>query len=233
MDRITRKELKQDKFALEVEHTVEYVTEHKKQVVRYAVIGGAVVLLIVLITLYRSHEHKMRTEALAAALRVTDSPIGPAREDGGLSFPTLADRSKAAVKAYSQVASEYPKSDEGAVASYYLGTIAADAGNLAEAEKNLNSAIEAGNAKYASLAKLSLAEICQSQGKTEEAEKLYRSLMDKPTVFVSKEQATIALAKLIARTRPNEARKLLEPLSTARPAISRAAMMALSELQGK
>ena len=50
----------------------------------------------------------------------------------------------------------------------------------------------------------------------------------KPTVLVSKEHATIVLARLLAPSRPAEARKLLEPLRTARSVISRAALTALS-----
>ena len=34
--RITRKELKSDKFALEVEHTVTFFEEHQKELIRYA-----------------------------------------------------------------------------------------------------------------------------------------------------------------------------------------------------
>ena len=48
-----------------------------------------------------------------------------------------------------------------------------------------------------------------------EAEKLLRSLIDDPTILVSKEQATIALAKVVAKKNPAEARKLLEPLRAA------------------
>jgi hypothetical protein len=65
-----------------------------------------------------------------------------------------------------------------------------------------------------------------------EAEKLLRSLIAKPSAFVSKEQATIALAELLASRNPAEARKLLEPLRSARPAISQAAIAALGALQG-
>jgi hypothetical protein len=47
---------------------------------------------------------------------------------------------------------------------------------------------------------------------------------------VSKEQAAVALARAIAVSKPAEARKLLEPLRTERPAISQLAITLLSEL---
>jgi len=92
---------------------------------------------------------------------------------------------------------------------------------------------ESGNKAYASVARLSLAQLYQAQGKTAEAEKLLRSLMEEPTILVSKEQATIALGGLLAASRPEEARKLLEPLRTERSAVSRSAISVLSEIPGK
>ncbi len=41
---------------------------------------------------------------------------------------------------------------------------------------------------------------------------MLRSLMDNPTVFVSKDEATIVLAKMLAPSKPAESRKLLDPL---------------------
>ena len=84
---------------------------------------------------------------------------------------------------------------------------------------------------YASLAKFALAQMYQAQGKIAQAEQLLRGLVQKPTVMVSKEQATIALGRLLGPTKPAEARKLLEPLRTERSAVSRAALTALSEIK--
>jgi DNA-directed RNA polymerase subunit F len=81
------------------------------------------------------------------------------------------------------------------------------------------------------VAQSSIAQIYASQGKTAEAEKLLRQLIDKPTIFVSKEQATLDLAQLVAKRDPAEARKLLDPLSSSsRTAVSRAAVAALGSI---
>jgi predicted negative regulator of RcsB-dependent stress response len=114
-----------------------------------------------------------------------------------------------------------------------LAATAADAGNLGEAEKQFRAVADSGNQNYASLAKLSLANIYQAQGKQSEGENLLRSLVDKPTAFVSKEQATIALARYLAGKNPAEARKILEPLRTERGPVSRTALAALSEIPQK
>jgi predicted negative regulator of RcsB-dependent stress response len=132
------------------------------------------------------------------------------------------------------VATHYEGSRQAAVAHFYLGSMAADKGNLAEAEKHFKAVVDSGDNNYASLAKLSLATIYGSQGKRAEGEQLLRSVANKPTVFVSKEQATIALAKYLAPYNPQEARKLLEPLrGDARGAISRVALSTLSGIPQK
>ena len=75
-----------------------------------------------------------------------------------------------------------------------------------------------------------MAQIYGVSGRVPEAEKILRSLMDHPTIFVSKEEATIALARLIGKTKPDEARKLLEPLRTSRSAVSQMAVTVMGEL---
>ena len=49
---------------------------------------------------------------------------------------------------------------------------------------------------------------------------MLRDLIAHPTIFVSKEQATITLARYLAPKKPAEARKLLDPLR-AEPGIGR------------
>jgi hypothetical protein len=87
-----------------------------------------------------------------------------------------------------------------------------------------------GDRQTASLAKLALADIYFITSRPQEAEKLLRDLMDNPTVYVSKEQATYALARGIASSKPAEAKKLLEPLRTSRSAVSQAAIQLYAEL---
>jgi hypothetical protein len=74
------------------------------------------------------------------------------------------------------------------------------------------------------LAKLSLAQIYFSDGRTAQGETALRELIAKPTVFVSKEQATIMLARFLGPTKPEEARKLLEPLITVPGGVSQVAV---------
>jgi len=234
VDRITRKKLKQDEFAQDVGLTVDFLNEHRPQAIRYGVAGLIAIVLIVGGFVWFRHRGAERQAALTAALQVWQTPVGPPQEGQDTKpFQTEQDKQKAVLKAFGDVAAKYSGSDEAAVAQYYLGASAVNSGKLAAAEMALKEAIDSGNASYASLAKLTLAGVYQSEHKQADGERLLQSLVDKPTDFVSKEEATIALARYIASTDPGRARKLLEPLRTARPAISRLATDELSALPSR
>ena len=235
MDRITRKELKTDKFREEFAHTVEYVELHRRQVIRY----GAIVLALILAVIgwrYHSKQKALERQAvLHAAMEIQNRQIGPDTGNEFLpTYPTVEARAAAAAKAFNELIAKYPGTEEAQIAYYYLGVVSLDTGKTADAEKYFKIAAEGRNRDYASLAAYSLAHVEFSLGKPAEGERLLRQLMEKPTIFVSKDQAAISLARLIAPTRPNEARKMLEPLLTSpNNAVSRAALSAAAELPAK
>jgi predicted negative regulator of RcsB-dependent stress response len=228
--RITRKELKTDKFALEVGHTVDFFEEHRTEVFRYGAAVLAVAAIVVAVMLYRGHQHTVRQEALAHALQIQAAPVGQAAQGAEINFPTQDAKDKEAGKAFSELASRYSGTDEGYIAEYYLGCLAADQGKLNEAEKRFHSVAESANKRYASLADLSLGQVYFAEGKNDQGEKLLRSLMDHPTIFVSKNQATITLAKALAHIKPAEARKLLDPLRAVAGPVSQTAIQAYADL---
>src|ERR1035441_1095910 len=116
------------------------------------------------------------------------------------------------------------------VPQYYLGYIKAHPGKLAEAEKLFQEVARNGDAKYASLSKLSLAQIFFADGRADQGEKVMRDLIANPTVFVSADQATISLARFLAPRKPAEARKLLDPLRTRQGNVGQAALTLLAEI---
>jgi predicted negative regulator of RcsB-dependent stress response len=231
VDRLTRKELKTDRFQVETRHFLDYLEEHRPEAIRYGIIAAVVVVVALGIYLVNRHQVNARHEALGAALRIYGAPIGSSAPG---SYATQAERDKALLKSFTELAGRYSGSEEAAVALYYLGSIAADQGRLADAEKAFQQVADSRYAAYGSLAKVALAEIWAGQGKLAEAEKLLRSLMEKPTLFVSKEEAAIELGRLLAPTKPAEARKLLEPLrADKRSVISRAALTTLASIPSK
>jgi predicted negative regulator of RcsB-dependent stress response len=210
--RITRKELKTDKFAQEVGLTVTFFEEHQKDVVRYGGIGVAVVLLIGGFFVYQRHEHAARQEELTEAIRIEETPIATVAASGQTTFPTQDAKDQAAIKAFSDLESKHSGSDEAQIAEYYLGCVHSDQGNLGAAEKNFLNVANHADKNYASLGKIALAEIYFSDGRADQGEKMLRDLMAHPTIFVSQDQAAITLAKHLIGRNNAEARKLLAPI---------------------
>lgn len=211
MARITRKELKSDKFAQDVGLTVDFFEEHSKDLARYGAIAVALALLVVGYMYYARHQHAVRQEALYKAVETAEAPVGAA-QPGALSFPTQQAKDRQSTKLFTDLANQYGGSAEGVIAEFFLGSMNADQGDLADAEKHLLIAAQKGDQKYASLAKLSLAQIYFEEGRGDQGEKELRDLIAHPTIFVSSDQATIALASQVLSKNPAEARKLLQPL---------------------
>jgi predicted negative regulator of RcsB-dependent stress response len=234
VDRISRKQLKTDPFRTEVQHTLEYVTEHKSQAVRYGSIALAVAVLIGGWYFYSQHEHTLRQEKMAEIFRISNANVGPAQSAYELSYATEGAKDAALVKALSELSLQFHGTEEGTAAEYMLAAHAADKGNAAEAERRLRDAVDNGKGPYTSMARVQLARIYGSQGKIADAKSLLQPLIDKPTMFVSKEEAELALANVLGPTQPDQARKILMPLRASdRPAISQAAMNQLRELPQK
>lgn len=214
MARITRKELKTDKFALEVEQTVTYFEEHRTEVLRYGAIAAVIVLLAIGIYFYRSHQRTVRQQDLSTAIQIQEASIGGTNPGSVYNYSTLAEKEKAANKAFAEVASKYPGSEEGLIAMNYLAAIAVDQGKLDEAMKRYQQVADSGNKQLSSLAKFSLAQLYFLQNRSKEGEAILRDLIAHPTEFVSKEQASFTLAHALAKSNPTEARRLIEPLRT-------------------
>ncbi len=229
MSRITRKELKTDQVALQVEHGISFFEHHTKEIGKYAGIVAIIVVIAAAYTLYSRNEASKREQALATAIRAQEAGVGVSG-NGGLSFPTQEAKDAETERLFSDVRSKYPGTTEGEIAQYYLGSIKADQGKMAEAEKLFQETAQKGDAKYSSLAKLSLAQIYFTDGRADQGEKMLRDLMEHPTLFVSKDQATITLARFLAPKKPAEARKLLEPLRNSNTSASAVALNLISEL---
>ena len=232
MDRHTRKELKTDKFAQGVGTGFEFLSEHRGQAQRWGLIAAAVVVIAGGIWLYRGHQATLRTELLAKALRIDDATVAaPQPQPQQLNFATAEEKEKARTAAFTDVAAKFPGSQEAAIAQLGIAATQADKGQVDEALKTFQNILDSAPDPYKSVAKSSIAQIYLSQGKIDEAEKLLRQLVDDPSMFVSKDQATLDLAQAIAKKNPVEARKLPEPLvASKRSVVSRAAVAAMGTI---
>jgi predicted negative regulator of RcsB-dependent stress response len=230
VDRQTRKDLKTDKFALEVRHTYDFISEHRDDLKRYGSIAIVVIALAAGYFYYTRHQAQVREDALAQALKIDDATVGPTPQPTNLSYATADEKAKARATAFNDLANKYRGSAEAAYAQIYLAADSADKGNLADAEKRFRDVVDNGPTNYAAIARLNLADTLVAEGKSADAEKLLRDAVAKPTSTVSADQAKILLAQVVAKRDPAEARKILEGLKTERSAISRQAIQALSEI---
>jgi predicted negative regulator of RcsB-dependent stress response len=228
--RITRKELKTDKFALEVEHGLTFFEEHQKDFVRFGGVALAVVAIVLGIRFYQGRQHGVREAALSRAIQVQETPVGPIAPGASPTFPTQQVKDEAAVKTFTDLKKNYPGSQQAEIAEYYLGAIRSDQGNLAEAEKSFQEVAQKGDAKYASLAKLSLAQVYFAEGKPDQAQKVLQDLTAHPTIFVSADQASIALARGLMPTKPAEARKILDGLRNRPGSVGQVALALYGEI---
>lgn len=230
---LTRKELlKQDRFKVEAAHTVDFLSTHRKETVRYGGIALAVIVIVAAVFYYRNSQVSVREQILGEAIALTGAQVGAAPPGGGPSFPTQAAKDDAVTKAFTKLASDYSGTEEAYVAEYYLGGKALDAGKVDDARKKYQDVADHAEANYASLAKLALAQLDFAENRTAESEALLKGLMDHPTDLVSKTQATYTYAKVIGKTRPAEAKKLLLQLVSEKD-VSQIAVEALNELPEK
>jgi predicted negative regulator of RcsB-dependent stress response len=230
MDRQTRKDLKTDKFAQEVGHSLEYLSEHKSQVKLYGGIAAAVIVLAAGYWIYSNRQAQQRSTALAAAIQINNAVIGTTAQPPNLAFPTQAEKDKAVIEAYDKIAADYRGTPEGAMAGLYSAGYQMDRDGQEAAIKLYQDLAGSAPGDYAAIAKRALAEYYAGEGKVEEAEKLLRDLVENPTVFVSAEEAQLSLAAVLTPTKPEEARKILESLRDTRSAVSRAAIDLIGKL---
>jgi predicted negative regulator of RcsB-dependent stress response len=234
VDRHLKKVVKSDEFKQQVWHSIDFVKDHRAEVQKYGVIGLAVVVVAGGIYFYVNHQGDVREEALAHALRVDQGTVGSNTQAANLHFDTQEDKDKAREKAFREVATKYPGTQEAAISLMNLGQAAVDKGDLAEGEKDFKTVADSAPSAYASQAALALAQLYDIEGRTADAEKLLDNLVKHPTVTVSKDEAELALARVKAKTDPAAARKLLEGLQTTqRTAVSKAAVSELAEIMGR
>jgi predicted negative regulator of RcsB-dependent stress response len=234
VDRHLKKVVKSDEFKQQVWHSIDFVKDHRAEVQKYGVIALAVLVVAGGIYFYVNHQGDVREEALAHALRVDQGTVGSNTQAANLHFDTQEDKDKAREKAFREVATKYPGTQEAAISLMNLGQAAVDKGDLAEGEKDFKTVADSAPSAYASQAALAFAQLYDIEGRTADAEKLLDNLVKHPTVTVSKDEAELALARVKAKTDPAAARKLLEGLQTTqRTAVSKAAVSELAEIMGR
>src|SRR5450432_3617510 len=102
--------VKHDAFRDKTMETVEYVSGHRAQIIKYAAAVVAVVLLAGGIWIYRDNQHTTRMNALNDAFKVYNSTVveqGNPPPFASSWFRTQAEQSAAIDKAFTGLANKY------------------------------------------------------------------------------------------------------------------------------
>ncbi len=198
---------------------MSWAVEHRQELI-YGGIALAVAIAVVLGGwVYIQQQDESAGVALGKAVQLYTAPVTGAQPATPevRSFATVADRGKAARAEFAQVASKYPHTRSAEIARYFMGLADEDAGNTADAEKELKEVSGSGRPDLAALAKFALAALYRNQGQDAQAVSLYKDLIDHPTNTVAKAQSQLELAAVYAAKQPQDARTLYQQVQKENP----------------
>jgi predicted negative regulator of RcsB-dependent stress response len=208
---ILRKDLKKDEIREKLVSGVESVASHQQAL--WIVIAAALVVALAVFgwNSYARRQTAKASSGLDDALKTFQARIRAAGEPADPVDVTYLDEKNKytdAEKKFLSVASQYARTKPGQMARYYAALSEVQLKQYADAEKNLNQVISGGDENLASLAKFQLAEVYRQENKGSQAVDLYKQLSDKPSIFVPKPMAMLALADYYRKTDPAQATKL-------------------------
>jgi TolA-binding protein len=228
----TRHQLKQDRFSKvtfeAAGNAAHWSVEHQSKLIA-AVIAVIVIGAIAFGGWYyvNSQDEKASAE-LSTAVRTWEAPVRPAGvppQPGTDSFASVQERATAARKQFQAIVDKYPRTHTADMARYFVGLASAQLGDNAAAERSLQEAARSSNADLAALGKFALASVYRAENKDAQAVDLYKQLMDKPTLVVSKATAQLELASFYeSRQKPDEAKKIYEQVQKENPSTEAASL---------
>jgi tetratricopeptide (TPR) repeat protein len=228
----TRHQLKQDRFSKvtfeAAGNAAHWSVEHQSKLI------AAVIAVIVIGGIafggwyYLNSQDEKASAEFSTAVRTWETPLRPAGvppQPGTDSFASAQERATAARKQYQAIVDKYPRTHTADMARYFVGLASARLGDNAAAERSLQEAARSSNADLAALGKFALASVYRAQNKDAQAIDLYKQLMDKPMLVVSKAAAQLELASFYEeRQKPDEAKKIYEQVQKENPATDAASL---------
>jgi predicted negative regulator of RcsB-dependent stress response len=233
---ILRKDLKKDEIREKIVSGVESVASHQQAM--WIVIAAALVVALAVFgwNTYAKRQTAKASLAMDDAMKIFQARIRAAGEPADPVEVTYLDEKNKftdAEKKFLAVADQYARTKPGQMARYYAALSEVQLKKYPDAEKNLNQVISGGEENLASLAKFQLAEVYQQENKGTQAVDLYKQLSDKPSVFVPKPMAMLALADYYRKTDPAQATKLYNQVKQEFPDAAEEADQGLELLNSK
>ncbi len=216
MDQETRQALKHDTFVDSTQHGIEWAEKNRRTLMVWGPVVAAVLLLAVIgIIVYNNRSEKAQV-AFGNAMQTYQTPLatpGQQVPPGIKTFPSAADRAKAANQQFLQVADQYGSTSAGKLSRYFAGLTYVESGQNASAESTLKDVASGWNSDLASLAKLGLAQLYRQTGRDAQAIEVYNDLTAHPSTSVPAGTAQLQLADLYeAENKPELAKKVYATL---------------------
>ena len=215
MARISRKQLKEDRFRKEVGHSVEYVASHRNQFIVWTAI---VIVLLVVGFVYRQHEQSQSIAArhgLHEAINMFHGRVDTEERIGELTFPTSITKYNQTTEALEKVIADFSNRTEGHAARYYLALLEIDQEKHNEARARLESVVaDVPEGEIGALARLALADLYARDEQDDKARAHYRDLIAQPTRLVPKERSQLAFGRYLVERSPEEAAEVLNKLTS-------------------
>lgn len=233
---ILRKDLKKDEIREKLVSGFESLASHQQ-----ALWVGVAAALVVALAVFGWNTYAKRQTAAASAslddaMKIFQARIrapGEAADPVEVTYLDEKNKYTDADKKFLQVANQYGRTRPGQMARYYGALSEVQLKQYGEAEKNLGQVISGGDENLASLAKFQMAEVYRQENKGPQAVDLYKQLSDKPSVFVPKPMAMLALADYYRKTDPAQAAKLYNQIKQEFPDAAPDAEQGLELLNSK
>jgi tetratricopeptide (TPR) repeat protein len=197
VDQQTKAALKNDKFVTTTSHGLEWASENRRSVITTTAILLAVILVVVLSAVIYNSRSDAASVAFGAAMQAYQTPLaqeGQPAPPGVKTYPSLAERAKAAGALFADVANKYGMTPDGRNALYFEGLTQIEAGQNQQAEDTLKKVSSSWDSNLAGLAKFALAQLYRDSGRNDQAITIYQQLMKKPTTTVPAGLAQLQLA---------------------------------------
>ncbi|HWW97445.1 MAG TPA: tetratricopeptide repeat protein [Edaphobacter sp.] len=221
MDQQTKKALKHDQFVDTTTHGLEWASENRRSVILTSSVVLAAILLVVGGALLYTSRSSQASVAFGAAMQAYQTPLaapGQQVPPGVKTFPSVAERAKAANALFTGVADKYGLTPDGRTALYFAGLTYMEEGQNGPAETTLKQVASGWNGDLAALAKLSLAQLYRQTNRDSQAIDLYNELTAKPTTTVPAGLAQLQLAELYeSQSKPDLAKKIYAQLKDKDP----------------
>jgi len=210
------------------EKTVHWTVEHQSKLIAAALALVAIAAVAIGGWYYMNSQDEKASLEFSSATRTMELPVRPPgvpAQPGFESFASTQERATAARKQFQAIVDKYPHTKTADMALYFVGLASSQLADHPAAERSLQAVENSSNKDLAALGKFALASVYRAENKDTAVIDLYKQLIDKPTITVSKTTAQLELAGFYEnRQKPDEAKRIYDQIQKENPATEAASL---------